>query len=283
MTAAALRVSGLTRIFSTGRHSTMVAADDISFEIPPGGALGLVGESGSGKTTVARMVVGLLRPTSGEIAFADPPGDASGRLARARRAQMVFQDPYGSLDRRLSVLAALADTVRRHRPGLGRAEVAEAVVSLMDQVGLAQKRADALPHQLSGGQRQRVGIAKALAARPSVLVLDEAVSALDVSVQAQILELLRTVRRESSVALLFITHDLAVVSEVTDQVLVMYRGRDVEHGDTAEVLARPAHPYTRMLLSSAPRPGWQPERVAELRAAFAATEAPVRSDPQGAR
>lgn len=174
---------------------------------------------------------------------------------------MVFQDPYGSLDRRLTVGAALKDVLRRH-------STEDRVGELMAQVGLDAELLGSRPHQLSGGQRQRVAIAKALAVDPAVLVLDEATSALDVSVQAKILALLNEIRANLGVTLVFVTHDLAVVGQVTDELLVMYRGRAVEQGATAEVLRRPQHPYTEMLLSSAPGPDWQPERVAELRAAF---------------
>jgi peptide/nickel transport system ATP-binding protein len=177
---------------------------------------------------------------------------------------MVFQDPYGSLDRRLTVEDALRDVLRRHQRGAS-------VPTLLDRVGLASTLAASRPHQLSGGQRQRVAIAKALAVDPTVLVLDEAVSALDVSVQAQILALLNEIRRDSGVSLVFVSHDLAVVAEVTDEILVMYEGEAVEHGSTDDVLCRPEHPYTEMLLSSAPGPDWRPERVAELRATFAAS------------
>jgi peptide/nickel transport system ATP-binding protein len=231
-----------------------------------GRSLGVVGESGSGKSTVARIVAGLVRPDAGEVRVDGRPrarverGRAA-RLRRAREVQMVFQDPYASLDRRLGVEAALRDVLARHGGG--------DVGSLMNRVGLGPHLSGSRPHELSGGQRQRVAIAKALAVRPTVLVLDEAVSALDVSVQAQILALLNEIRADLGVALLFVTHDLAVVGDVSDDVLVMYRGRVVEHRPTADVLRRPEHAYTEMLLSSAPRPGWEPERVVELRAAFA--------------
>ena len=161
--------------------------------------------------------------------------------------------------------------LRRHQRGLTAAGTATRIGTLLDRVGLAGTQAASRPHQMSGGQRQRVAIAKALAVDPTVLVLDEAVSALDVSVQAQILALLNEIRRDSGVSLVFVSHDLAVVAEVTDQILVMYEGEAVEHGSTGDVLCRPEHPYTEMLLSSAPGPDWQPERVAELRAVFAAS------------
>jgi ABC-type glutathione transport system ATPase component len=270
-------VSALTKTYFGTRGGTPVtAAKEVSFSVGRGGSLGLVGESGSGKTTLARIVVGLSRPDSGTVTIDGRdrewrPRGRKARLARAREAQMVFQDPYGSLDRRLTVEDTLRDVLRRHRRGLTTAARAAHVRTLLDRVGLAEQLSGSRPHQLSGGQRQRVAIAKALAVEPTVLVLDEAVSALDVSVQAQILALLNEIRRESDVSLVFVSHDLAVVAEVTDQILVMYEGEAVEYGTTNDVLCRPEHPYTEMLLSSAPGPDWRPERVAELRAEFAAT------------
>ncbi|MGW7126512.1 ABC transporter ATP-binding protein, partial [Streptomyces sp. NPDC054901] len=184
------------------------------------------------------------------------------RLARAREVQMVFQDPYLSLDPRTSVEAALRETLRLHFPG--RDHTAR-VRELLDQVGLGTRAADALPRLLSGGQRQRVAIARALAVEPAVLVLDEAVAALDVSVQAQILNLLADIREETGIAYLFITHDLGVVRCVTDEIVVMRHGRIVEAGATAGVLAAPQHAYTRLLLESVPRPGWDPEAISAAR------------------
>jgi peptide/nickel transport system ATP-binding protein len=276
----ALVVSGLTKTYFGYRGGTPVAAaKQLNFSVAKGGSLGLVGESGSGKTTVARMIVGLLLPDAGTITIdgRDRQWKARGRkarLARAREAQMVFQDPYGSLDRRLTVEDALRDVLRRHQGSLSVAEVAARIRTLLDRVGLDSGQSASRPHQMSGGQRQRVAIAKALAVDPAVLVLDEAVSALDVSVQAQILALLNEIRRDSGVSLVFVSHDLAVVAEVTDEILVMYEGDAVEHGSTDDVLCRPEHPYTEMLLSSAPGPDWQPERVAELRAVFAESHRP---------
>ncbi|MCI2423867.1 ATP-binding cassette domain-containing protein [Saccharopolyspora sp. K220] len=273
----ALVVSGLTKTYPARRGGMPVAAaKQIGFRLPKGGSLGLVGESGCGKTTLARMIVGLAVPDAGTVTIDGRdrqwrPRGRKARLARAREAQMVFQDPYGSLDRRLTVENALRDVLRRHQPHLTPAAVGERIQALLDRVGLGGSTAESRPHQLSGGQRQRVAIAKALAVDPTVLVLDEAVSALDVSVQAQILALLNEIRRESGVSLVFVSHDLAVVAEVTDQILVMHEGESVEHGSTGDVLCSPRHPYTELLMSSAPGPDWQPERVSELRAVFAAT------------
>ncbi|MER7535705.1 ABC transporter ATP-binding protein [Streptomyces sp. NPDC097704] len=260
-----LVVKGLRRTFGAVR-----AVDDVSFALPPGGSLGIVGESGSGKTTTARIVVGLEEADEGEVYVRGRSRTARGRgrahrLARAREVQMVFQDPLLSLDPRTSVEAALREALRLHFPGRDHDL---RIRELLDQVGLGTRAADALPRQLSGGQRQRVAIARALAVEPAVLVLDEAVAALDVSVQAQILNLLADIREQTSIGYLFITHDLGVVRCVTDDVIVMRHGAVVEAGPTAEVLAAPRHPYTRLLLESVPRQGWDPERIAAARRAL---------------
>lgn len=259
-----VRVTGLSK-----RFGGMVAVDDLSFSIPRGSALGLVGESGSGKTTAARMVAGLVRPDAGSITFSDRQRDANmrgraGRLARARDVQMVFQNPYLSLDPRVSVGDCLQEVIKLHFGGTTVTRSAR-VRTLLDQVGLSAREERAMPRQLSGGQRQRVAIARALATEPRLLILDEAVAALDVSTQAQILNLLADIRKETSVSYLFVSHDLAVVRYVTEQLLVLYRGKMVESGPTGAVLADAKHPYTRLLLSSVPRRGWDPARIGELR------------------
>ncbi|MEV6074069.1 ATP-binding cassette domain-containing protein [Streptomyces sp. NPDC052069] len=262
-----LAVAGLRKTYALPGKGHLTAADDITFTVPAGGSLGIVGESGSGKTTVARMLVGLVRPDAGTVTVAGRPRDRrtprgrAARLARAREIQMVFQDPYISLDPRLTARQCLTTAVRLH----GREEAL--VDGLLDQVGLGAREAGARPHGLSGGQRQRLAIARALAVGPKVLVLDEAVAALDVSIQAQILQLLGEIRRDTGVALVFVSHDLAVVQHLTDEVVVMRRGTTVEQGPTAAVLADPADPYTRLLLASVPRAGWDPADAVRARAA----------------
>ncbi|MFJ5234866.1 ABC transporter ATP-binding protein [Kitasatospora sp. NPDC088391] len=261
---AGLVVEGLRK-----RFGERTVVDGVSFALAPGGSLGVVGESGCGKSTTARMLVGLEHPDAGTVALdgADRlvrPRGRTARLAHARGIQLVFQDPYLSLDPRIPVGAAVEEVLRLHG-GDGKARVAE----LLDQVGLGTREAAALPRALSGGQRQRVAIARALAARPRVLILDEAVAALDVSIQAQILDLLAGIRREHGIALLFVSHDLAVVRHVTEQLVVLRQGRVVESGPTATVLTDPRHPYTRLLLDSVPRRGWNPDRIAEGRRALA--------------
>ncbi|MET7533472.1 ABC transporter ATP-binding protein [Streptomyces goshikiensis] len=265
MRKTVLEAAGLHRSYGSVR-----AVDDVSFRLSEGGSLGIVGESGSGKTTTARIVVGLEHPDSGRVVIhgrdrGDRRRGRAERLARAREVQMVFQDPFLSLDPRTTVGGALRETLRLHFPG---ADHGRRITELLDQVGLGARESDALPRQLSGGQRQRVAIARALAVEPAVLVLDEAVAALDVSVQAQILNLLAEIRAETGIGYLFITHDLGVVRCVTDEVVVMRHGRIVESGPTARVLAAPEHPYTRLLLESVPRPGWDPQRIAAARRAL---------------
>lgn len=243
------------------------AAEDVSFVVARGGSLGIVGESGSGKTTVARMLVGLVRPDSGTVTVdgrpraTRTPRRKAARLARAREIQIVFQDPYLSLDPRLTAHQCLRTALRLH----GRDE--NLAGELLDRVGLGEREAGARPRQLSGGRRQRLAIARAPAVDPRVLVLDEAVAALDVSIQAQILQLLDGIRRDTGVALVFVSHDLAVVQHITDDVLVMRHGRVVEQGPIRRVLTEPAHPCTRLLLAAVPGEGWNPDDATAARAA----------------
>jgi oligopeptide/dipeptide ABC transporter ATP-binding protein len=219
-----------------------------------GEALGVVGESGSGKSTLGRLLLGLLAPTAGRVTFdgapLPPPGSAAWRKLRARMG-IVFQDPFGSLDPRRSVGAQVADGLDIHA-ALGGAERAARIAALFERVGLDARRTGAFPHEFSGGQRQRIGIARALATGPDFLMADEPVSALDVSIQAQVVKLLAALRRDLGLAMLFISHDLPVVRHLCDRVAVMYLGRVMEEGPVREVFARPLHPYTRALLSATP-------------------------------
>ncbi|MET9426609.1 MULTISPECIES: ATP-binding cassette domain-containing protein [unclassified Streptomyces] len=258
----ALEATGLRKLYGD-----FVAVDEVGLTVPPGGALAVVGESGSGKTTTARMIAGLETPTAGTIRLGGrgrpgPRARTAERRRFAREIQMVFQDPYASLDRHQRVRDCVGEVLALHT-GLRGSALDRKVAEQLREVGLDERQAGSLPRALSGGQRQRVALARALAVRPRVLVLDEAVAALDVSVQAQILTLLRDIRERTRVAYLFITHDLGIVRHVCDDVVVMRRGRVVERGPASAVLSDPQHPYTRHLLDAVPRPGWKPTRRTE--------------------
>jgi peptide/nickel transport system ATP-binding protein len=239
-------------IFARGRPVRAVAGVDAT--VARGEALGVVGESGSGKSTLGRVLLGLLAATGGSVRFdgaaLPKPGSAAWRGLRARMG-IVFQDPFGSLDARRSVGAQVEDGLSIHA-GLSAAERRAKLQEMFRRVGLDPDRIGAYPHEFSGGQRQRLGIARALATGPDFLVADEPVSALDVSIQAQVVRLLADLRRDLGLAMLFISHDLPVVRHLCDRVVVMYLGRVMEEGPVATVFARPSHPYTRALLSATP-------------------------------
>jgi peptide/nickel transport system ATP-binding protein len=255
-----LRVEHLRKEYQGHGAAPLVAVDDVSLSVEAGDSLAIVGESGSGKTTCARIITGLETATSGSVQV---DGVASGsrrgdRMARARRVQMVFQDPYSSLDPRQTVRSAIAEVLALHGARDGRARAAR-TDELLERVGLDPLTTGAsLPRRLSGGQRQRAAIARALAAAPRLLILDEAVAALDVSVQAQVLNLLADLRAADGLTSVFISHDLGVVRQVSSHCVVMHRGVIVERGSTSQILDTPAHSYTRRLLAAVPRPGWKP-------------------------
>jgi ABC-type oligopeptide transport system ATPase subunit len=261
----AVRVEGLTKVFRGGHEGDVRAVDDVSFAVAPGGSLAIVGESGSGKTTTARMIIGLERPTAGRIYIGTQERGSRRLGSRARRqlgreVQIVFQDPYSSLDRRQRVRDCLDEVLRLHFH-LSKAERESRITELLLQVGLDERHAGVFPRALSGGQQQRVAIARALASQPRVLILDEAVASLDVSVQAQVLNLLADIREQTHVTYLFISHDLAVVRQVSDEVVVMRHGSIVERGTARQVLDDPQHPYTQALLRAVPHRGWKPVRT----------------------
>jgi peptide/nickel transport system ATP-binding protein len=239
---------------SAGR-TRHVALDGVDLTVTRGQALGIVGESGSGKSTLARIVVGLDRADAGSVTFEGTPIDRQGgqQRRRWRRAvQYIFQDPYSSLDPRLTVAQTLREPLELNQVGIARRDIPHRIASLLDEVELPRDFADRLPSELSGGQRQRVGIARALASEPSLIVADEPVSALDLSVQARILRLLARLRVERGLTYLFISHDLGVVRYLCDDVVVLRAGQVVERGRSDEVLERPQHPYTRSLVDAVP-------------------------------
>ncbi|MGH7631180.1 MAG: ABC transporter ATP-binding protein [Gemmatimonadales bacterium] len=256
-----LRVVDLVKYYAAGglftrRGPPVRAVDGVSFELGRGETLGLVGESGCGKSTVGRTILRLQEPTAGKAFFEGSDVFALERDALRqlrRRMQIIFQDPYGSLNPRMRVGDAVAEGIEIHRLATGP-EVKRRVAALLEEVGLDPIYARRYPHEFSGGQRQRIGIARALAVEPAFIVCDEPVSALDVSVQAQVLNLLADLQQRRGLSYLFIAHDLAVVRQVAQRVAVMYLGRIVEEGPTEALLARPSHPYTVALLSAAPEP-----------------------------
>ena len=261
-----LRVSGLSRHFPTRSGKGVIrAVDGVNLVLDAGETLAIVGESGCGKSTLGRTILRLIEPTAGRIAFNGADLVALGpRALRAmrREMQMIFQDPFASLDPRLRVGAIIAEPLVIHRIG-DRASRREAALELLETVGLEPEAAARYPHEFSGGQRQRIGIARALALRPRLIIADEPVSALDVSIQSQILNLLVELKQRFGLSYIFISHDLAVVEHVADTVAVMYLGRIVETAAAGDLFARPSHPYTEALISAVPRPdpGHRGERI----------------------
>ena len=254
MSKVLLKAEHLKKYFKSP-YGTVKAVDDVSLEIYEGETLALVGESGCGKSTLGRVILNLITPTSGTVTFDGTDITAlHGKALRNMRAQMqlVFQDPFSSLDPRFTVGQIIAEPLQNM--GLSKKEQQKRVLELMDRVSLQPEHYSRYPHQFSGGQRQRIGIARALAPNPRLIVCDEPVSALDVSIQAQILNLLKKLQNQSNLTYLFISHDLAVVRYISDRVCVMFLGQICELCSTAEAYEKPLHPYTRMLIDSAPEP-----------------------------
>ena len=251
-----LELQGISKTYA-GRRTlfdntpAIAAVRGVDLALRHGDALGIVGESGSGKSTLARIAMGLVAPSEGRVLLNGRDAVTIPRAEFARRVQFVFQDPASSLNPRKSIRQVL-DVPLRHLAGLDRPARARRVEELLELVGLRPEMAARFPHELSGGQRQRVGIARAIATRAEVLLLDEPVSALDVSIQAQVLNLLRDLQQQLGLSYLFISHDLSVVENLCDRVAVMYRGRIAEEAPAEELFARPSHPYTHTLLSAAP-------------------------------
>ena len=249
-----LEVRNLKKYFKTG-SGTIHAVDDVSFSIGRGETLGIVGESGCGKTTIGRTVIRLIEPTAGEVLFEGRDIFKLGRreMHKARKdMQIIFQDPFSSLDPRATVYETIAEPIRHHKiiPKATRADIEGRVLELMDTVGLAERLINTYPHELDGGRRQRIGIARALAVEPKFIVCDEPVSALDVSIQAQILNLLKELQHDRGLTFIFITHDLSVVNHFSDNIVVMYLGKEVEKAAAEELFTNPLHPYTKALLSA---------------------------------
>jgi oligopeptide transport system ATP-binding protein len=239
------------------RHTGDVkAVDDVSFTVEPGTTVGLVGESGSGKTTIGRAILKLIPATAGEVIYEGqnilPLSEGEFRQYRSRM-QMIFQDPFGSLNPRLSILQIIGEALEIHFPQMDRAARRERVADLLRKVGLKPEMMERYPHEFSGGQRQRIGIARALAVEPRFIVCDEPVSALDVSVQAQIVNLLQDLQDQLGLTYLFIAHDLAVVEHISDHVLVMYHGKIVESASATAIYEDPQHDYTKKLLAAVPK------------------------------
>ncbi|MBB6561350.1 peptide/nickel transport system ATP-binding protein [Acidovorax soli] len=255
-----IEVRGLRKYFGSGTHPVR-AVDDVSFAIRRGETLGLVGESGSGKSTIGRLLTRLVDPTAGQMLYhggeaggQDLAGMSQGQFRPLRsKIQIIFQDPYASLNPRMRIREVLGEALDTHGQARGAARLPR-IHELLTQVGLRPEHADRFPHEFSGGQRQRIGIARALAVQPNFIVADEPLSALDVSIQAQVVNLLGDLKEQLGLTLLFISHDLDVVEYLCDRVVVLYLGRVMEIAPTSALYANPAHPYTRALLAAAPIP-----------------------------
>ncbi len=264
MSDALLQVDHLTQHFPLSRSYTVKAVNGVSFEIYPGETYGLVGESGSGKTTIGRSIIRLYNPTSGTVRFQGKV--ISGRLDSATREmlradmQMIFQDPMASLNPRKKVEDIIGEGLDIHHRTSSRQERAELVGELLQKVGLSPEHAARYPHQFSGGQRQRVGIARALIMNPKLIIADECISALDVSIQAQVVNLMKDIQDETQCAYLFIAHDLSMVKYISDRIGVLHLGYMVEAGTKDEIFSNPIHPYTKSLLSAIPFPDPEAEK-----------------------
>ena len=258
-----VEVKHLKQYFGTNKN-VVKAIDDISFDIVEGETFGLVGESGSGKSTTGRALLRLYQPTDGEILFEGKDiatlTKGKGLLEFRKEAQMIFQDPYASLDSRMKVRDIIAEGIDIHHLAATKEERNQMVDKLLETVGLNREHANRYPHEFSGGQRQRIGIARALALNPKFIVCDEAISALDVSIQSQIVNLLKKLQKEKGLTYLFIAHDLSMVKYISDRIAVMYRGRIVEMGPAECVYANPQHAYTKSLLSAIPLPDPREEK-----------------------
>jgi len=267
MSETILEVKDLSRYFKT-RSGMLHAVDGVSFTLKKGETLGVVGESGCGKSTLGRAILRLIEPTSGSVIYdgIDISKLSKEEMRRMRKdMQIIFQDPYSSLDPRKTVSQIIAEPLKTHKICSGKQEIEQRVNEIMKRVGLAERLVNTYPHELDGGRRQRVGVARALATRPKFVVCDEPVSALDVSIQAQIINLMRRLQRELELSYIFITHDMSVVNHLADRIAVMYLGRLVELAPVEELFENPLHPYTQALLSAVPIPEIQKEKRQRIR------------------
>ena len=256
MSTPLIEVRHLKKYFGSSTRPVR-AVDDVSFAIQPGETLGLVGESGSGKSTIGRTVLRLIERTDGQVLYRgdDLAGLSNERMRKMRsKLQIIFQDPYASLNPKMRISAILDEALATHGLHSGRAARAKRIAELLETVGLRAEHASRFPHEFSGGQRQRIGVARALAVEPEFIVADEPLSALDVSIQSQVINLLADLRERLSLTMLFISHDLDVVEYLCDRVVVLYLGKVMEVASTAELFARPMHPYTQALLAASPKP-----------------------------
>lgn len=256
MSKVLLEVENLKKYFKT-KHGNLQAVDGISFTIEEGKTLGIVGESGCGKSTAGRAILRLLEPTAGRVLFdgQDITKYSNNKMRQARKdMQIIFQDPFSSLDPRMTVSQIISEPIVLNKLCKNKSEREDRVLELMDTVGIAERLINSYPHELDGGRRQRVGIARALAVEPKFIVCDEPVSALDVSIQAQILNLLRELQERMGLTYMFITHDLSVVNHFSDEIAVMYLGKIIEKAPSEELFANPLHPYTKALMSAIPVP-----------------------------
>ena len=259
-----LEVVDLKQHFRVSRKFTVKAVDGVSFEIYPGETYGLVGESGSGKSTIGRSIIRLYEPTGGKVLFKGM--DISGKLGTSdwsnlrMKMQMIFQDPMASLNPRKKVVDIIAQGLDIHKQYDSMEDRKQKVYRILEMVGLSHEHANRYPHQFSGGQRQRIGIARALIMNPDLIIADEAISALDVSIQAQVVNLMKDIQKKTNIAYLFIAHDLSMVKYISDRIGVLHYGHLLETGTTEEIFSNPVHPYTRSLLSAIPKPNPDAEK-----------------------
>ena len=264
MSTPLLKVDNLVQHFRVNRKYTVHAVNGVSFEVYPGETYGLVGESGSGKTTIGRSIIRLYKPTSGSITFEG--GDISGKMdpemknTLRKDMQMIFQDPMAPRNPRKKVSDIIGEGLDIHHRAGTKKEREEMIAAMLKKVGLSPEHAARYPHQFSGGQRQRVGIARALIMNPKLIIADECISALDVSIQAQVVNLMKDIQQETSCAYLFIAHDLSMVKYISDRIGVLHLGYMVESGTTEEIFSNPVHPYTKSLLSAIPHPNPEVEK-----------------------